>query len=70
MRTRRHRGILAAAVQLFSSMTRKKSHHRAGGADRRREGVGFTPEEPLRTTRTRKTIRMMRSATLGSSAPF
>lgn len=70
MRTRRHRGILAVAVQSFSSTTRRTSHHRAGGVGRRRDGAGFTPEEPSRTTRTRKTIRMMRSATFGSSAPF
>lgn len=71
MRTRRHRGILAAEAESFSLTTRRRrSPRRVGGAGRRREGVGFTPGEPSRTTRTRKTIRMMRLATLGSSAPI
>lgn len=69
-RSRRHRGTSAAAVQSFSSMTRRTSSHRAAGAGRSKDGAGSTPEEPSRTTRMRKTIRMMRLATFGSSAPF
>lgn len=66
-RTRRHREISAAAEQSFSSTTRRRSHHRVSGAGRRRDGAGSTPGEPSRMTRTRKTIRMTKSATFGSS---